>query len=50
MALDIAGPYRYPSPDQAWLDQLREEILEPALPIIEGMVHGSVVAPGTGLA
>ena len=39
MGLDIAGRYRYPSPNQRWLDQRVEEILEPGLPIVDAHHH-----------
>ena len=39
MALDIAGRYRYPAPDLAWLDRHREPIIEPDLPIVDAHHH-----------
>lgn len=39
MALDVTGPYRYPSPDPAWLDRRREEALDPDLLILDPHHH-----------
>jgi len=39
MSLDVAGQYRYPAPDIAWLDLHREQIVEPALPIVDAHHH-----------
>jgi predicted TIM-barrel fold metal-dependent hydrolase len=35
----MTGPYRYPSPRQGWLDRHREEIIDPALPILDAHHH-----------
>ena len=39
MALEFTGALRYPSPRAAWLAQTEEEILDPALPIIDPHHH-----------
>src|SRR5688572_15473756 len=39
MALDVTGLYRYPPPNRTWLDQHREEIPDPDLPIIDPHHH-----------
>ena len=39
VSLDVAGKFRYPSPDLAWLSQRVEEVLEPALPIVDAHHH-----------
>ena len=39
MALDVTGAWRYPHPNAAWLARHVEEILEPALPIVDAHHH-----------
>ena len=39
MSLDVTGAYRYPAPNEGWLDQHKEEIIEPDLPIIDPHHH-----------
>lgn len=39
MGLDLAGHYRYPSPDPSWLALGGEEVLDPHLPIIDAHHH-----------
>jgi len=39
MALDIAGRYRYPAPNLAWLERHREAIIEPELAIVDAHHH-----------
>lgn len=39
MGLDLAGHYRYPPPDPAWLALGGEEALDPGLPIIDAHHH-----------
>ncbi|WP_068076721.1 amidohydrolase family protein [Novosphingobium lentum] len=39
MALDVTGRYRYPSPDQRWLDQRTEDVIDPDQPIIDPHHH-----------
>lgn len=40
MGLDVTGKYRYPPPDPAWLAlKEREEVIDPALPIIDAHHH-----------
>jgi predicted TIM-barrel fold metal-dependent hydrolase len=39
VGLDVTGRFRYPSPDQAWLARNVEDVLDPALPIIDCHHH-----------
>ena len=39
MGLDLAGHYRYPPPDPAWLALAREEVIDPGLAIIDAHHH-----------
>jgi L-fuconolactonase len=39
MGLDVAGCYRYPAPDHAWLASYSEEILDPEESIIDAHHH-----------
>jgi L-fuconolactonase len=39
MGLDVTGRYRYPPPDPAWLALSGEEVIDPALPIIDPHHH-----------
>lgn len=39
MALDVTGNLRYPPPRPDWLGQVKEDILEPALPIVDPHHH-----------
>ena len=39
MSLDVTGRYRYPPPDDAWLALDTEDVLDPALPIIDAHHH-----------
>lgn len=39
MGLDVSGKYRYPVPDVDWLALSGEEVIEPALPIIDAHHH-----------
>lgn len=39
MGLDVTGLYRYPPPAPLWLEQVREDVLDPALPIIDPHHH-----------
>ena len=39
MGLELTGRYRYPSPDAAWLMQLKEEVIDAHLPIIDAHHH-----------
>lgn len=39
MGLDLAGHYRYPPPDPAWLALASEEVIDPELPIIDAHHH-----------
>lgn len=39
MGLDVSGRYRYPPPAPAWLAQHVEEVIDPALPIVDAHHH-----------
>jgi len=39
MGLDVTGRYRYPPPKPAWLALTREEVIDPALPIVDSHHH-----------
>lgn len=39
MSLDVTGKFRYPAPDLAWLAQHVEEVIDPALPIVDAHHH-----------
>jgi len=39
MGLDVTGRYRYPPPNPAWLASTREEVIDPALPIVDPHHH-----------
>lgn len=39
MGLDVTGRYRYPPPAPTWLEQVREDVIDPALPIIDPHHH-----------
>jgi L-fuconolactonase len=39
LGLDVTGEYRYPPPDPAWLARLREDVIDPQLPIIDAHHH-----------
>jgi L-fuconolactonase len=39
MGLDITGQYRYPAPNAQWLALLKEDIIEPNLPIVDAHHH-----------
>lgn len=39
MGLDVAGKWRYPSPDERWLARHEEPVLAPDLPIIDAHHH-----------
>lgn len=39
MSLDVSGQYRYPPPDPEWLSRSVEDVLDPALPIIDAHHH-----------
>jgi L-fuconolactonase len=39
VGLDVAGKWRYPSPDERWLAQHEEPVLAPGLPIIDAHHH-----------
>jgi len=39
MSLDVTGRYRYPPPDASWLARHVEDVIDPALPIIDAHHH-----------
>lgn len=39
MGLDVSGRYRYPAPDAAWLARHEEDVIAPALPIVDPHHH-----------
>jgi hypothetical protein len=39
VGLDVSGRYRYPPPAPAWLAQRVEDVIDPALPIVDAHHH-----------